>query len=420
MREYADPWYARNRHAVIARQHKRYSDAIQRLTPDELAECQRDPTKVWTIRGPKWIACILHGCGELHEQLGHHLRVRHQMTAAAYKAQPGADGITPTFSKGASLLCVELRERLSKKRKKLRLGKRLQKSGTVPPVEKLIASRKKRVLSQQYRIEQGRRKVGGRPDLWGKWHGESLLKRGEVENADWKIAELVADGWSDEEIASKIGLKHGASVGARRKKIGFENARKPRVYDHGRVLRVADLRRIAQDLGKSLRQMADDMGLNYETLKSGASAGYHENPLSTLIGRAFKKRMPKWRSEYRHRPSSADGGRPQLLLPSERHKMRAEYKDLLPLLKRVLKYVEQEVANERAVDLVSMRSWVFLQARKGQLRRLALWPSFFGWIRERNLVRSGFKPFLLAYEFLASEYGVSVGTIRDATRPEPA
>src|SRR5208337_1276857 len=64
----SDRWYTKNRDLVLERQHRRYADSIQQLTPEEAREVDGDITKVWTIRGPKWIACP--DCYELHEQLG--------------------------------------------------------------------------------------------------------------------------------------------------------------------------------------------------------------------------------------------------------------------------------------------------------------------------------------------------------------
>jgi predicted transcriptional regulator len=148
---------------------------IKHLTSAELEECLQDPRKVWTIRGPEWIACP--DCGELHKTLNRHIGPRHNMNAAEFKAQPSLDGQVPRFSKNASLMCLELRRRFSKKRKKLKLGERLQKSGKVPPIRKLIASRGKRVVSQQLRLERRETSMGAKPWLWGRHNEKSLEKK---------------------------------------------------------------------------------------------------------------------------------------------------------------------------------------------------------------------------------------------------
>jgi hypothetical protein len=392
-----------------------------KLTPTELIACRADPTLAWTIRGPKWIACIEEECGFVGEQLGQHLRVIHNLTALQYKQTPGLDGRTPRYSKGASLLSRELRERLSKKRRKLRFGKRLHDSGKVPTVEKLIASRGRRVLSQQYRIEQGRRMKRARPELWGKWRGKNLTTRGE----DWQIARLAADGVSDREIAIAIGLANGQSAGARRRRLGFTNSKKARVYDHGRPLTMDDLLATSRDLNKPPQQMADEMGLKYSTLERRTRSSRRAKPLSTKIGRAFRKRLAKWRQEYRRTAASHEGGRPLLLLPSERQKMRREYKALLPELKTLLQFAEKAVANDASLDFAGLRNLVYSEARSGRLRTLAMWPSFFDWISGRKDLLPGFlrgqlKSFRLAFEFLGATYGVRVGTIRAAIRPAVA
>ena len=391
--------------------------AEHRLSCEDLARCQTDPTLAWTIRGSRWVACVLDGCGALCESLGPHLRLVHKMTVLQYKQLPGIDGMTPRYSKNASLLSLDLRERLSKTRKKLKLGRRLLASGKTPPVEKLISSRGKRVLSQQYRIEQGRRKVGGRPDLWGKFRGKELGKRGE----DWQIAKLAIDGASDSEIANAIGLKAPQSVGARRRGLGFHNFKKPRVYDHGRVLVGEDVRTVARDLKKTLQQMADDMGLKYKTVKACVGTARRNKPLSVLVGRAFKKRKPKWRLEFGQAAVGKQGGRPQSLLPNERERMAGEYNCLLPEMRALLNWISKRTENGEDVTLDLLRGWTYLQARKGDMRTLAMWPELFDWIEKSEnktqILRGNIKAFLMTEEFLADTYGVSAVTVRKALAP---
>ena len=412
-RQYSDPWYTRNRDAVIERTRKRYADRIQRLTPGELADCQMDPTKAWTIRGPKWIACVEEHCGELHEQLGRHLPI-HNLTAAEYKAKPGTDGGTRRYSKNASLMSLDLQVYLSRKRKKLHLGRRLQASGRVPPVKKLIASRGERVLSQQYRLEQSERMKRGRPELWGRHRGQALAKKAE----DWEIAKLAADGRSDGEIAKRVGLAHDASVGARRRRIGFvQGPKKARVYYHGRPLVGRDLRSACEDLDLTRQELADHMGLRYETLQERASPKRADQPLPATMGREFKAVYTKLREGFRHQPQGSDGGRPSLLLPSERQALRDEYKKLLPQIKGLARWVEERRALEQSIDLASLRGFVYSEARKARLRTLALWPDFFDWCgRQRDLkVAFASQASVITREFLGWAYGVKTETIRKAS-----
>jgi hypothetical protein len=404
-RPYRDPWYAKNRLRVIERQRRRYANAVQRLTPKELAECCRDPRKAWKVRGPAWIACL--DCGELHEQLGHHLRIRHKLTAAAYKAEAGPDGI-PRLSKNASLLCLDLQERLSKTRRKLKLGRRLQRSGKVPPVRKLIASRGKRILSQEYRSEQGERMRRGRPELWGKQWGNPIGKRAE----DWEIARQAADGISDDAIAKSLGISHGESIGARRRKIGFSaGPKKARAYYHGRPLVGRDLRNACEDLNLTRQALADHMGLRYKTVQDRASRKRVDQPLPTMMGREFKAAYVKLREEYRHRAQGPDGGRPSLLLPYERAAIRTEYEVLLSPVKAFLKWTQNQRDNGAAPTFERIREYIYLEARRGRLRELALWPEFLEWL-DQNPNSLSLKPFTLTYEFLARAYRVKVGSIR--------
>lgn len=414
-------WYQAHRDTELPKaknrarlQRERYR-AEHRLSPEELARCQADPTLAWTIRGPKWVACLEAGCGALCESLGPHLRRYHCLTAPEYKRARGFDGVTPRLNKGASLLSHALRDRLSKRRRKLRLGTKLQRSGKVPPVEKLIASRGKRTLSVQYRLEQAERMRRGRPELWGRFRGKRVGAPAE----DWRLAKMALDGMSNSEIAKRVGLRHGQTVGARLRKMGFENSRKARVYHHGLVLRVNDLRKIAHDLGKTLGQMADDMGLKYKTLKGNAASGRSNQALSVFIGSAFKKRMPKWRAEFRRRPAGDSGGRPLLLLQSERNRVRDDYDVLLADLKAVLNRLADQFEHDTPMSFSDLRTWIYLEARKGRLRRIAFWPELLERLADiaatdQRVLRGGVKPSDLAREILAVLYGVSAETIRRA------
>jgi predicted transcriptional regulator len=193
LRRQGRQWYQDNRETALAkvkeRQRKKRIVLREqlRLTPEERAACQKDPTQVWTIRGTKWIACIEDDCGALCESLGPHLRQCRHLTAEEYKAKPGLSGVARRYSKNASLSSRDLRAKLSKIRTKLGLGKRLQASGKVPGVRTLVASRGKRVLSQQYRLEQSRR-LEGRPAS-GKQTG---ARPGRQKISDSKIREIVA------------------------------------------------------------------------------------------------------------------------------------------------------------------------------------------------------------------------------------
>src|SRR5437879_4356024 len=96
-------WYRVHRDTELskakdrARRKREERRAELRLSPEELARCQADPTLTWTIRGSKWIACIEDDCGALCEQLGPHLWTVHNMTGADYKRRPAPDGVTPRY-----------------------------------------------------------------------------------------------------------------------------------------------------------------------------------------------------------------------------------------------------------------------------------------------------------------------------------
>lgn len=388
---------------------------VLRLTPDELAACQHDPTKAWTIRGPKWVACIEDGCGELHQQLGPHVKV-HRLSVREYKSKPGRIEGVPRYSANASLMSLDLQARRSKISKKLGLGRRLLKSGKAPPVHRLIAARGKRVTSQQCRIVRSQRMQGrGNPKLWGRYRGKRVARVAE----DWEIAKLVADGHSDDEIASKLGLRHGASVGQRRRALGFCHPKKPRVYALGELLCGRHVLTACRDLQVSVEELALQMGVRREIVRDCMAPGRIDKPLSERIGKKFKFAFFKLREAFRCRASDGkNGGRPRLLLASERESLPHTYESLLRESKAILNWLHDRIGEDSQVSFEQLREWVYLEARIGRLRRIAMWPYFFEWFRgaskDPRLLRGGITPFRLTLDFLADVYAVSIETVRRA------
>lgn len=394
----------RKKRVVLREQH--------RLSPSELAACQQDPTLAWTIRGPEWIACIEDGCGALCGSLGPHLRQYHGLTARAYKSKTSLDGGSPRYSRNASLSSIDLRARLSKTRTNLRLGKRLHASGKVPPVRKLMAARKKRVFSQQYRIEQCRRKAGiPRPGRWGVRRDQT---RG-VKVDDWQIATLIVQGFRDRDIAKRLSLSINA-ISKRRLRMGFPKGLH-RLYWHGRPLTGQDLLTASHELQRPLDRMADEMGFPYLRIQRLTSSKRRENPLPADVGRIFILERSKWREAFRHQAASSDGGRPFKLLPSEQRGIAYEYEKLLRELRALLSWLEDQIASSAPMDFTTVRNWIYVQAGTKELHLLPRWPEFFDWIRnEKELLakflRADFKPFVVTREFLADAYSVSVELIR--------
>lgn len=383
-----------------------------RLSAAELAACQRDPTLAWTVRGPQWIACIEDGCGALCESLGPHLRQCHGLTARAYKSKTGLNGGLPRYSRNASLASIDLRARLSKTRTRLRLGRRLHASGKVPPVRKLIAARKKRVFSQQYRIEQSRRKAGmPHPGQWGR---RSDQTRG-IRVDDWQIAKLVVQGFRDRDIAERLSLSAGA-ISRRRRRMGFPTGLH-RVYWHGRPVTGQDLLVASRELQRPLTRMADDMGFSCLRIQRLVSLKRCDNPLPADVGKIFIEERSKWREAFRHQAASLCGGRPLKLLPSERRQIAYEYQELLTELRVLLGRLHDQIARSVPMDFATVRNSTYIRAGSKQLHLLSRWTEFFDWIgkekeRSAKLLRADCKPFVITREFLADAYSVSVELIR--------
>lgn len=86
-------------HSAIAKRAKR-----PYLTAEELAECQADPEKAFTIRGDERLGCL--ECGQLLQHIcDFHLR-RHGMTAAQYRIGP--DPARPRYGPNRALICNAL------------------------------------------------------------------------------------------------------------------------------------------------------------------------------------------------------------------------------------------------------------------------------------------------------------------------
>ena len=81
----------------------------QRVSPEELAECQADIRKAQTIRGPRAIICLL--CGRLFGALTGHLRT-HKISRAEYRNKFGYRDDDPLAS-------AEYEESLRRRRKPL-------------------------------------------------------------------------------------------------------------------------------------------------------------------------------------------------------------------------------------------------------------------------------------------------------------
>lgn len=392
---------------VIERQHRRHLAGVQRLSAAEIAECQQDPTKAWTIRGPKLVACIETGCGELHKQLGSHLKVRHPgLTAAEYKAKCGPDGKSPRYSKNASLTSLDLQALLSKKRKKLKLGRRLQASGKVPTVERLIASRGQRVLSEQFRIEQSRRKVGARPDLWGTHRGKALDQMA----TSWQIAKLRLEGLKTEVIAKRVGIKNGSTTWARLRRMGFPG--RPCRFWRGEPVAGHHILELKNDFRKTLREIASNLGIQPQHLSHHAVRV--RKPLSPIL---CDKLLTLRRSFAEASKHNSTGGRPAKLLSSDRDWLKNRRSVLLEDLSHLQQWL---VTRDKRANLAQLSDRVCETAYEGKGRVLLFWPltSFLAWIRNKydpaTFLKGDWVPFDLARQFLADEFRVGEDTLDSA------
>jgi hypothetical protein len=413
-RSYRDPWYAKNRGRALAQYREYRLRKTERLTPDELATCLKNPTLAWTIRGPHWIACL--ECGALKEQLGHHLRVEHHMTAAEYKQKPAPEGSIPRLSKGASLSSFDVRHKHSRSTKRFQrhhgAPEGFRAVAADPPIEKLLKGRLRSVRSLQARIEMKKTATGrAKPALWGTFRGTKLPKS----TPDQQIAAMRLEGAITSTIAGRVSLTRRVVL-ARLKRMNFPSGAAC-AFSRGEPLLGKHFLNACEDFKKTRIEMARYMGLKPRNVCYHTSRASLEKPFPAEMGRKFKAGREKLREEFRHQSTKGkDGGHPRLLTQSERTDLPRIYQSLLASVKAVTNWLSERTQRDSQASFEELHQWVYAEARKGRLLRIAFWPEFFDWIQQRKDLRDLLSntPYVLARDFLAHFHGVSAWTVKEA------
>jgi hypothetical protein len=119
--------------------------------------------------------------------------------------------------------------------------------------------------------------------------------------------------------------------------------------------------------------------------------------------------------------SSGKGGRPRILLPSERKELLEKYKSLASDLELLLCWAELEV---EGVTLDRIGEWMCGQSRAGRIQVLLFWPSLHTQLpimceEVRNRVRGALGSAERAKELLCKEYRISRAQLIKAIRSLP-
>ncbi len=371
------------------------------VSEEQLQACRRDPRLAFSSAGKQWIICL--ECGERHKQLANHLRCMHdRMTSDQYRKKWG-------YNKGQGLVSASLGNWRSRLWRRRRHGRWL--AGHRPTAAQLVASRGPRETRIQCRLDRRDRMAGkAQPFLWK--HGPTGLV------TDAEIAKLRLRGKEQEEIAQIVGLSSGSVVGVRLRKMGFPKAGphgSAGLFLHGELLTGQRLNKLCRDFGMTKKQMAKALltrlrAVYYYT----TGAKKHRALQSDFAGRVIAVRQ-NLLTEFRRRGATAKGGRPRLLLPSEKAELPSKRRALRAELSALRKWLREQDGRVSSRDVWD---WLCSQSRSGVMRTLLFWPQFHEWVKRSydqiSFHQGQWIPYDLAIQFLADEYGASEETIMSA------
>jgi hypothetical protein len=392
--------YKENRQTILAERHRQYDANRRRVSAEELEECRQDPRKAKSIRGPDVIVCL--ECGEMHEMLPPHLRTEHQMNAAKYKAKPGPDGVIRRYNAGTGLVSMNVEVKLSKAAKGRR--RKLPRH----PEENLrsyLAKGRKYQRSQEYRLNDRDANVGkAQPSSWKKTPDGQVV-------TDFRILESHLAGMRAAKLARHVGLKP-SSVGTRLRKIGFPSAH-ARLFEHGEPITGQQIVAFCKDFEKTKKEAATLLNVSYQTVLYHTSSRRVVRSLPLELANRVIFLRSTSANQSRHQAATRWGGRPRLLLPSDKEALPNKYR----LLRQELKLLRQRVRQQDdKLGIDQVWDWLCEQSRKGTIRTILFWPQFHRWLEKNygcvSSLRGSFSPSELASQFLADDYHTSVKTIK--------
>jgi len=369
------------------------------LAPAELEACRGDPRKAKTIRGDDWIICL--ECGEIFQTLSRHLGPTHDLTASKYRERWGYNRRTGLDSK-------EFRASKSHSARRRGTVEHLKKNRPLLMRGNKVAARVPRLESRLNHGDQWRGKA--RPGQWKKTLGGKVA-------SDFAIAKLRLAGFEMGQLARRVGLKSGVPVLWRLRRMGFPSGH-PCLFERGEPVSGRALLNLFGDFGKTRKEVAGLLGTDVNLIYYHLSPSRLDKPLSVNLAQKVLTLKRALVGQYRSQAASKKGGRPRMLLPSERADLRRKYADLRRELKLLRGWLQGETGRQ---SMARVWQWLCEQSRLGVIRTLLFWPQFFRWMESRYSMKGFLKvaawvPNEVAIEFLADEIGASFDTIRIAAR----
>ncbi len=390
--------YWNNRGRIAADRKRAHDERQPRVSLAELKGCRQDPREAKKIRGEGNIVCL--ECGAILESLVVHLSSEHGITTAKYKEKWG-------YNRKTALICESLRPTFSRMARSFLMGRVLKSRRQV--VEKLTemlpAARqvKKRL---EYRLDRRDKYKGkARPELWKRSADGRVA-------TDLEIARLYLRGVTRTKIARAVGLKFGETVSARLLRMGFPSARAS-IYDRGGVVTGHNLLDLCRDANWSRRESAERLRVSLHWVENRMSPSRVERSLPVEMAKVFLAVRRGFLDDYRRQGATARGGRPRVLLPSERESLPAKYRQLRQELKQLRRWLLEQSGTP---NIDQAWEWLCEQLRQGKLRTLLFWPQFLLWLRNSYNVDAflcaDWAPNELTLQFLADEYDVSEETVK--------
>lgn len=375
------------------------ADNPLRATAGQLSACRQDPRKArdddkTTCQG-KFIVCL--ECGAMLRHLRCHLRV-HKQTPQDYRKRWG-------YARGSALCSNIYSQELGARAKRQMLGRGVRISRL--RTENASGTRGMKLRRETLLNRRDAQTGKSHPQQWKRLNGQFVT--------DTRVAELRLEGKRISDIARITGLSTMATH-FRLKRMKFPMGW-PHVYQHGEALNGAHLHALRSDFGKSRRELAALLGMDHSKISRYLALGRQHQPLPSNVARRVLLIQPLLRQEQRKKSPTASGGRPKLLLPTERRELPTKYHVLLRDLKLIHRFLKDQYG---LASLAQVWDRVCQLRRQGEIQVLLFWPQFYRWLcratDEQAFVAGAWVPADLALEFLADDYQAGVETIRRAVR----
>jgi hypothetical protein len=345
------------------------------------------------------IVCRL--CGLKGKRLATHLLVHRQEMAEwpgnslseKYKRHFGYSKNAPLSSKYLLKKCSERMKKRNQRAKFGRqppLGNRFQKKRTNKKPGETLAH------------------VQARLD-WGASNGQNSLT---ISEAAKLLGVSVVWIYKHTYKRSKCPIPHSYSRPGRDSTTGRVLGPSALVFERGKILEWALSRpRTGQDrLGTYhvKEELARRLNISVRRLH-GLLQGTLRHPLPRHLAEKLLTSTISLRSECQGLGSTAKGGRPKTLLPSEEKELPGKYQSLKSDLGLMLSWADEEVG---VITLATLGEWMCQQSRLGNLQVLLFWPSLHTQLPaicedSRNRFRGGLAAAERAKELLCKEYAIS-------------